>query len=149
VTRQFLGSRNQIREVQRALFRKGYDAGPEDGSFGPWTVRALRQFQKAQQLPVTEQLDDASLAALRIGQSEAGGEKSIGPEEIPASTSPSTPPAPQETSTPTSPSTPQETSGQRSPGSQPNTLNPKSNAPEEPIAGVGRWRTLWERLRGR
>ena len=139
VTGQIGGlSRDQIREVQRALLRKGYDAGPEDGSFGPWTARALRQFQKAQQLPVTGQLDDRSLAALQIGQREVGGEKSIGPKEIP---------------TPTSPSTPQETSGQRSPDSQSNTLNQKSNAPEEPIAGEGAkrswWRSLWERLWGR
>ena len=139
VTGQIGGlSRDQIREVQRALLRNGYDAGPEDGSFGPWTARALRQFQKAQQLPVTGQLDDRSLAALQIGQREVGGEKSIGPKEIP---------------TPTSPSTPQETSGQRSPDSQSNTLNQKSNAPEEPIAGEGAkrswWRSLWERLWGR
>ena len=151
VTGQIGGlSRDQIREVQRALLRKGYDAGPEDGSFGPWMARALRQFQKAQQLPVTGQLDDRSLAALQIGQREVGGKKSIGPKEIPTPTSPSTP---QETSTPISPSTLQETSGQRSPDSQSNTLNQKSNAPEEPIAGEGAkrswWRSLWERLWGR
>jgi len=131
-------SRDQIREVQRALLRRGYDAGPEDGSFGPWTARALRMFQKAQQLPVTGQLDDRSLAALQIGQREAGGEKNTGPKQIP---------------TPTSPSTPQETSAQRSPDDQSNTLSQKPNAPEEPIAGEGAkrswWRSLWERLWGR
>ena len=139
VTGQIGGlSRDQIREVQRALLRRGYDAGPEDGSFGPWTARALRMFQKAQQLPVTGQLDDRSLAALQIGQREAGGEKNTGPKQIP---------------TPTSPSTPQETSAQRSPDDQSNTLSQKPNAPEEPIAGEGAkrswWRSLWERLWGR
>jgi peptidoglycan hydrolase-like protein with peptidoglycan-binding domain len=163
VTGQIGGlSRNQIREVQRALLRKGYDAGPEDESFGPWTARALRQFQKAQQLPVTEQLDDRSLAALQIGQREVGGEKNTGPQQIPTPTSPSTPretsaptspSTPQEASTPASPSTPQETSAQRSPDNHSSALNQKPNAPEEPIAGEGAkrswWRSLWERLWGR
>jgi hypothetical protein len=60
---------------------------------------------------------------------------------------------PKQIPTPTSPNTPQETSGQRSPDSQSNTLNQKSNAPEEPIAGEGAkrswWHSLWERLWGR
>jgi peptidoglycan hydrolase-like protein with peptidoglycan-binding domain len=169
--------RDHIREVQRDLLRKGYDPGPVDGIFGPKTEGALREFQKAQQLPVTGQLDDRSLAALKAGQTEVGGEKSTGPKETPtptspstpretsAPTSPTTPPGPQETSTaispstppetsaPTSPSTPQETSAQRSPDNQPNTLSQKPNAPEEPIAGEDAkrswWRSLWDRLWGR
>ena len=143
-------NRDHIREVQRALLRKGYDPGPVDGIFGPKTEGALRQFQKAQQLPVTGQLDDRSLAALQAGQTEIGGEKSTGPKEIPTPTNLSTP---QETSAPTSPSTPQETSAQRSPDHQSNTLGQKPNAPEEPIAGEGAkrswWRSLWDRLWGR
>ena len=58
-------SRNEIREIQRALGRKGYYTGRADGIFGPWTKRALRQFQQAQQLPITGEMDDRSLAALR------------------------------------------------------------------------------------
>ena len=108
-------SRDHIREVQRALLRKGYDPGQVDGIFGPKTEGALRQFQKAQQLPVTGRLDDRSLAALRAGQTEVGGEKSTGPKEISPQTSPSTPQGPQETSAPTSPSTPQETSAPTTP----------------------------------
>jgi len=180
VTGQIGGvSRDQIREVQRALLQHGFYAGSVDGSFGPKTEHALRDFQKARQLPVTGQLDERSLAALQR-QAEMGGEKSSGPKEIPtptspsvpqktftptspstpqgpqetsAPTSPSTPQGPQETSAPTSPSTPQETSAQRSPDNQSNTLSQKPNAPEEPIAGEGAkrswWRSLWERLRGR
>jgi peptidoglycan hydrolase-like protein with peptidoglycan-binding domain len=163
-------SRDQIREVQRALLRQGYYAGSVDGNFGPKTERALRQFQKAQQLSVTGQLDDGSLAALQADQTEVGGEKSTGPKEIPTSTSPSTPQAPPETfaptspspstpqappetSAPTSPSTPQETSAQRSPDNQSSALSQKPNAPGEPIAGEGAkrswWRSLWKRLWGR
>jgi peptidoglycan hydrolase-like protein with peptidoglycan-binding domain len=129
-TARTAASRDHIREAQRALLRKGYNPGPLDGIFGPKTESALRQFQKAQQLPVTGQLDDRSLAALKAGQTEVGPEKSTGPKETPtpaspstpqetsAPTSPSTPQGPQETSAPTSPSTPQgpqETSAPTSP----------------------------------
>ena len=128
-------SRDQIRKVQRALLRQGYYAGSVDGNFGPKTERALRQFQKAQQLSVTGQLDDGSLAALQADQTEVGGEKSTGPKEIPTSTSPSTPQAPPETFAPTSPSpsTPQappETSAPTSPSTP--QAPPETSAPTTP-----------------
>jgi peptidoglycan hydrolase-like protein with peptidoglycan-binding domain len=130
-------SRDQIREVQRALLRQGYYAGSVDGNFGPKTERALRQFQKAQQLSVTGQLDDGSLAALQADQTEVGGEKSTGPKEIPTSTSPSTPQAPPETFAPTSPSpsTPQappETSAPTSPSPSTPQAPPETSAPTSP-----------------
>jgi hypothetical protein len=168
-------SRDHIREAQRALLRKGYDPGPVDGIFGPKTEGALRQFQEAEQLPVTGRLDDRSLAALNSRQTEVGREKSTGPKETPTPTrpstpqetftptSPSTPPGPQETSAP-SPGTPQETSiqgsppsgdksanqtmtsAQDSPANQSGTLNQKP-APEEPKRSW--WGSLWEWLWGR
>ena len=145
VTGQIGGlSRDQIREVQRALLQKGYDAGPEDGSFGLRTARALRQFQKAQQLPVTGQLDDRSLAALQIGQRKAGEEKSTGPQEAPTQSAST----PQDTSIRGSPPSGDGsgnqamTSGQSSPGNQPRTL--QEPAPEEPKRSW--WRSLRERL---
>jgi peptidoglycan hydrolase-like protein with peptidoglycan-binding domain len=58
-------SRDHIEEVQRALQGKGYDVGRIDGTVGSKTERALRKFQKAQHLPVTGQIDRASLARLR------------------------------------------------------------------------------------
>ena len=65
--------RDQIRAVQRALLRKGYDIKAIDGTFGEKTERALRKFQKAQHLPVTGLLDDRSLNALQIGKRGAAG----------------------------------------------------------------------------
>jgi hypothetical protein len=162
-TARTAASRDHIREVQRALLRKGYDPGPVDGIFGPKTEGALRQFQEAKQLPVTGQLDDRSLAALKASETGVGREKSTGPKEIPTPTSPSTPQGPQETSAP-SPSAPQETSIQGSPPSggksanqtmtssqdsaanQPSTSNQKP-APEEPERSwLGSlWKWLWGR----
>ena len=65
--------RDQIRAVQRALLRKGYDIDAIDGTFGPKTERALRKFQKAQELPVNGLLDDRSLAALKVDRRGAAG----------------------------------------------------------------------------
>jgi peptidoglycan hydrolase-like protein with peptidoglycan-binding domain len=58
-------SEDHIKEVQRALEAKGYDVGEVDGELGSKTERALRKFQKAQRLPVTGQIDRATLARLR------------------------------------------------------------------------------------
>lgn len=60
--------RDQIRAVQRALRRKGYDISVVDGTFGDKTERALRKFQKVQGLPVTGLFDERTLSALKIGR---------------------------------------------------------------------------------
>ena len=53
-----------IANVQAALNRRGFDAGPVDGSFGPQTRRALIYFQRENGLPVTGQIDEATLSEL-------------------------------------------------------------------------------------
>ena len=53
-----------VAQAQRALKAQGLDPGPIDGSLGPQTTAALRAYQKAQGLPVTGQLDDATRAKL-------------------------------------------------------------------------------------
>ena len=122
-------SQKEIRAIQEALRRAGYDPGPLDGVFGPNSQRALRAFQKARQLSVTGELDEKSLAALQIGQGKASSEADT-PQEtstpkpgVAKDTSTQSPPgtgsAPQETSTQNPPGTssaPQETSTQSPPG---------------------------------
>mgnify|MGYP000862509729 FL=1 len=63
--------RDQIRAVQRALRRKGYDISVVDGTFGDKTERALREFQKGQGLPVSGRFDERTLSALKIGRTGA------------------------------------------------------------------------------
>ena len=53
--------------VQRALAQLGYYHGPVDGVVGPQTEKAIRWFQSADRLPVTGEIDSATLRALRIG----------------------------------------------------------------------------------
>lgn len=71
--------RDQIRAVQRALLRKGYDISVIDGTFGEKTERALRKFQKVQGLPVTGLFDERTLSALKIGRTGAARNRAPAP----------------------------------------------------------------------
>lgn len=54
----------EVEALQQRLNRLGYEAGPQDGIFGPQTERALRAFQADQGLPVTGRVDQAVKNAL-------------------------------------------------------------------------------------
>ncbi|HCL85540.1 MAG TPA: peptidoglycan-binding protein [Comamonadaceae bacterium] len=58
------GAAMSVREAQERLNALGYNVGTPDGSAGPKTARALREFQQAQGLPVTGRLDTATAGAL-------------------------------------------------------------------------------------
>jgi hypothetical protein len=53
--------------VQKELTRLGYYHGQIDGITGPGTAVALRWFQSVEKLPVSGQIDSATVKALRIG----------------------------------------------------------------------------------
>ena len=53
-----------ISEAQRSLADKGWYTGPIDGYASPAYSAALWNFQRAQGLPTTAQLDDATVVAL-------------------------------------------------------------------------------------
>lgn len=55
-----------IRNVQRTLSQRGYDAGPVDGIYGESTQQALSNFQRDQRLDSSGQLDSQTLAALGV-----------------------------------------------------------------------------------
>jgi hypothetical protein len=57
---------DRIREVQHRLKEAGFAPGPIDGKFGRMTKRALRQFQLANQIPTTGNLDEVTQKALGI-----------------------------------------------------------------------------------
>lgn len=56
----------QIREIQRALNKKGFHAGNADGTWGEETRQAVRNFQKAQDIKQTGQLDERTVSALGV-----------------------------------------------------------------------------------
>jgi hypothetical protein len=55
-----------IMSVQKELAQLGYYHGPIDGIAGSQTERAVRWFQSVDHLPLTGQIDSATLQALRI-----------------------------------------------------------------------------------
>jgi peptidoglycan hydrolase-like protein with peptidoglycan-binding domain len=54
-----------MRAVQAALAWRGYYSGRLDGVLGPETREAIRSFQSHQGLPVTGQIDNGLISALR------------------------------------------------------------------------------------
>ena len=53
-----------VKELQSKLESLGYDVGPIDGIFGPLTERAVRKFQKDNQLVVDGIVGQETYAAL-------------------------------------------------------------------------------------
>jgi len=64
-----------VRRAQEALDRAGYAIGTPDGQLGARTVAAIKRFQTDRYLPVSGQLDEATLAALlvNLGATATGG----------------------------------------------------------------------------
>ena len=59
--------RNDVRKIQEALQGKGQYGGKLDGVFGLRTRASIRGFQKAENLPVTGQLDTQTAGKLGVG----------------------------------------------------------------------------------
>jgi peptidoglycan hydrolase-like protein with peptidoglycan-binding domain len=64
-----------VRNVQKELKSEGINPGPIDGIWGPKTSKGVREFQKAQGLEQTGQLNGRTLSALGVagGQTAAAG----------------------------------------------------------------------------
>ena len=60
-------SADRYREIQQALFEKGYYKGNVDGTWNAESQEALRRFQSDQNLTSTGKLDSLSLIALGLG----------------------------------------------------------------------------------
>jgi len=58
----------EVRALQEALSRRGFQVGPIDGEFGPLTRAAVVSFQTVQGLPATGTADESTLRALAIAQ---------------------------------------------------------------------------------
>ncbi|HEY0834777.1 MAG TPA: peptidoglycan-binding domain-containing protein, partial [Azospirillum sp.] len=70
-------SPQRVRNIQQALNNNGSDIAV-DGVWGPNTRRALRDFQQANGLEATGQLDGRTVSALNIGQSQNSAGQSGG-----------------------------------------------------------------------
>lgn len=59
-------SRSDVRRIQTALNRPGYDIESVDGIWGPDTSQAVMKFQRQRGLPATGQLDQQTASALGV-----------------------------------------------------------------------------------
>ena len=86
-----LAARN--RSAQADLNRLGYDAGPEDGDFGPMSRTALMAFQQAEGItPADGRLTAAVLAALRAAPTPQPAPETEAAPPIAAAPEPQAPP---------------------------------------------------------
>ena len=95
--------RGDTKNAQQALQAKGYNPGPIDGVYGPRTTAAVRDFQKAEGLKVTGQMDADTRAKLMVSAG-AGSAPAASTTTTQPSASPSTTAAPANPSTVGSPS---------------------------------------------
>jgi len=66
-------SKSDIKKVQQTLRDKGYAPGQIDGYLGPQTRQAIGQYQKAENLPVTQRLDAETAGKLGLEPESVGG----------------------------------------------------------------------------
>ncbi len=59
-------TKNEIKKVQETLRGKGYYGGKVDGVFGLRTRASIRAYQKAENLPITGQVDTRTAAGLGV-----------------------------------------------------------------------------------
>jgi peptidoglycan hydrolase-like protein with peptidoglycan-binding domain len=64
---------SDVKKVQKNLRDKGYYGGQVDGILGPRTEASIRQYQKAENLPVTGHLDAQTAGKLGVGPGSVGG----------------------------------------------------------------------------
>ena len=58
----------QIRQAQMELNKRGFNAGPQDGVWGPETESAIREFQRSRGLEVTGRLNDRTMKELGVAE---------------------------------------------------------------------------------
>jgi len=76
-----LGHRSDVTKIQQTLQGKGHYRGKVDGVFGLRTQASIRGFQKAENLPVTGQLDTQTAGKLGVrpeGRQDTGYETTKG-----------------------------------------------------------------------
>lgn len=70
-------SLEEIKQIQRALKEKGHEPGSAKGVMNAETRDALREFQKASNLPVTGTVDKATAQKLGVSISGSAGTTSV------------------------------------------------------------------------
>ena len=72
--RAWAGDHHDIKKVQETLRDKGFNPGPIDGIMGSQTRKAISQYQKSQNLPVTGHIDGETAGKLGVEQESVGSD---------------------------------------------------------------------------
>jgi peptidoglycan hydrolase-like protein with peptidoglycan-binding domain len=70
-------SQADVRQVQERLQELGYYEGAIDDVYGPKTAEAMREYQQAQELPVTGTFDQETAQALQIAKTAETAETTL------------------------------------------------------------------------
>lgn len=70
-----------VKQAQQKLSADGKDVGPTDGTMGPKTQAALKEFQRENGLQQTGLLDQETIAALDLGQSSSAASGGTSPRQ--------------------------------------------------------------------
>ena len=76
-----VSDQNEIKKMQETLRNKGHHRGKVDGVFGLRTRASIRAYQKAENLPITGQMDTQTAGKLGVrpvGRQETGYEATAG-----------------------------------------------------------------------
>ncbi len=67
--------KQQIRQIQQALNKHGFDAGHVDGKWGSDTAKAVKNFQRKENMQASGKLDRQTLQALGVNVTAQGQKK--------------------------------------------------------------------------
>jgi peptidoglycan hydrolase-like protein with peptidoglycan-binding domain len=84
-------NKQEITQLQQKLDQKGFNVGKADGIWGPKTSRALKEFQKQNNLPATGMSDQQTLGDLGINLSMQNNSNASAPQNTGRSVSPQRP----------------------------------------------------------
>jgi peptidoglycan hydrolase-like protein with peptidoglycan-binding domain len=77
-----LQHQNDAKSAQQALYDRGHYSGKVDGAFGLRTRASIRAYQKAENLPITGQVDAHTAAGLGVRPESTWGTSPSGGREV-------------------------------------------------------------------
>jgi peptidoglycan hydrolase-like protein with peptidoglycan-binding domain len=75
-------NRQQVRQIQRTLNKRGFDAGHADGRWGADTAKAVKNYQQRNQMQANGKLDQQTLQGLGINMTaQQNGQQNVSPQQ--------------------------------------------------------------------
>jgi len=100
-----MASSDDVRQVQQELQNRGFNVGTVDGVMGPQTKGAIKEFQQAEGLPATGELNDKTKSQLKTSGAGSRASGTTGSTDTTGSTGSRSGPMTGSSSNPNAPST--------------------------------------------